>query len=171
MFMNYVAKSGRARGNNGGSSNGDSSNNGASNSGNDSHSNSNSNSDSNTSPPTPAQNPAQSPYFSSVQSSHSNFALEHYVRPRDIQVCLNMHSDKTAAQCACKLSGVGDNSKVFLDQCYEGYKAGGALGKSVGDSMRWCLNNNPYQDSSSLDQYDSWMTGCLNGITGPKMSS
>ena len=118
--------------------------------------------------------------ISSTLSYTSPYVLEHYARKEDIQACLNTHPGKTAAQCACHLSGVHEvvnqSASTETDQywsaniaaCEVGYTTS-AQQKGQSNHYAWCLANNPHNtrdDPKVMNRHSAWTVGCVSAITG-----
>jgi hypothetical protein len=113
--------------------------------------------------------------ISPILPPNSNFILEHYVRPDEIQNCLQYSGGANSQQCACALSGVytnetkADRKTLLRNMCEQGYQNAPQATGSANEKMAWCFNNAPNlqpKPGTDVTQYDAWVAGCLSGITG-----
>ena len=112
--------------------------------------------------------------ISAISSYYSNFAIERYARPKEINNCLTYaNTDPNfkvgSAECACALSGMSWSNDIIKGHCVKGYNSAfqNKLTPTV-ESISWCAANVPSELNDPKDQtnFNSWLTGCLNGIKG-----
>lgn len=110
-------------------------------------------------------------HISPIVSTRSNFVLDHYIRPNEIESCIYSAPKgvtRLPVTCACRLSGLPVD---LMDICADGYIKAGQHMKTNPDpnaGLLWCVNNVPktYKDNKEVEKYDGWLTGCVNGVTG-----
>ena len=114
--------------------------------------------------------------ISPITSPYSNFVIERFVRPQEIDNCL-IYANKpgmspyvvNSAECACALGGITWISTEFKNSCMSGYDHAGKNNLITHpDPILTCLKNVPteFTNTGGVETYDAWLVGCLSGLKG-----